>query len=79
MSLFKKEPPKACPKCGKADGWRLLTAESTHDYVNSVSAVNSFSPAPARNTFGQNLAGSAGRKSPKVRYHCDNCGYEKAY
>ena len=24
MSLFSKKIPKACPKCGKADGWCAL-------------------------------------------------------
>ncbi len=25
MALFKKDPPKACPKCGKADGWHITS------------------------------------------------------
>ena len=79
MALFKKDPPAACPKCGKADGWRMLTSEAPQDYVNTASAVNPFASAPIRNTFGQNLAGTMGRKSQKIRYHCDNCGYEKTY
>ena len=79
MSLFKKEPPMACPKCGKADGWHLMPIEAPQDYVNTASAVNSFSSAPIRNTFGQNLTGTMGKKSKKLRYHCDSCGYEKAY
>ena len=29
MALFKKDPPRACPKCGKADGWHLLDTESS--------------------------------------------------
>ena len=74
MALFRKDPPKACPKCGKADGWRVLTAEASQDYVNQGSAVNSFSSAPIRNTFSP-----MGKKSSKLRYHCDSCGYEKAY
>ena len=79
MALFKKDPPAACPKCGKADGWRVLTAEASQDYVNQGSAVNSFSSAPIRNTFSQNLTGAMGKKSSKLRYHCDSCGYEIAY
>ena len=79
MSLFSKKIPTACPKCGKADGWRALPIEAPQDYVNTASAVNSFSSAPIRNTFGQNMTGTVGRKSKKLRYHCDNCGYEKAY
>ena len=49
------------------------------DYANQASAVNSFSSAPIRNTFGQNLTGTMGKKSKKLRYHCDSCGYEKMY
>ena len=79
MSFFKQEPPKACPKCGKADGWRVLPSETPQDYVNPAAAVNSFSSAPIRNTFSQNLTGTMGKKSKKLRYHCDSCGYEKAY
>ena len=78
-TFFRKNPPAACPKCGKADGWRVLTAQASQDYVNQGSAVNSFSSAPIRNTFSQNLTGAMGKKSSKLRYHCDSCGYEKAY
>ena len=28
MSLFKKTPPKACPKCGRADGWHINRSEA---------------------------------------------------
>ena len=79
MKLFRKDPPAACPKCGKADGWRMLPIEMPQDYANQASAVNSFSSAPIRNTFGQNLTGTMGKKSKKLRYHCDCCGYEKTY
>ncbi len=79
MSLFSKRIPAACPKCGKADGWHMLQNDSAQDYTNVASAVNPFSTAPIRNTFGQNMTGTVGRKSKKLRYHCDNCGYEKAY
>ncbi len=79
MSLFRKEPPKVCPKCGKEDGWHMLPIETTQDYVNTSSAVNPFSSAPIRNTFGQNMTSTMGKKSKKLRYRCDNCGYEKEY
>lgn len=77
--MFKKDPPKACPKCGKADGWHMLQIDSAQDYTNAADAVNPFSPAPIRNTFGQNMTGTMGKKSKKLRYSCDNCGYEQAY
>ena len=77
MGLFSKSPPKVCPKCGKADGWRVLTSEPV-SYTGSSAAVNPFSPAPIRNSFGQNLTGMTG-KSKRLLYHCDNCGYEKRY
>ncbi len=78
MSIFKKEAPRACPKCGKADGWRALP-EETYGGGNAAAAVNPFSPTPIRNTFGQNLSGAAGGRSKKIRFHCQNCGYEKTY
>ena len=76
--FFKKNPPKACPKCGKADGWRALPAEP-QDYVNTGAAVNPFASAPIRGTFGQNVTGTVGRKSKKLRFRCDSCGFEKSY
>ena len=76
--FFKKNPPKACPKCGKAEGWRVLPNEIPQDYVGNA-AVNPFASAPIRGTFGQGLTGTVGKKSQKLRYHCDCCGYEKAY
>ena len=80
MALFSsKKLPAVCPKCGKADGWRMLTSEAPQDYVNTASAVNPFASAPIRNTFGQNMTSTMGKKSKKLRYHCDNCGYEKTY
>ena len=79
MSIFKKEPPKVCPKCGKADGWHMLPIETSQDYVNTASAVNPFASEPIRKTFGQNMTSTMGKKSKKLRYHCDNCGYEKTY
>ena len=63
MKLFRKDPPAACPKCGKADGWRMLPIEMPQDYANQASAVNSFSSAPIRNTFSQNLTGAMGKRA----------------
>ena len=77
--FFRKDPPAACPKCGNRNGWRVLPAEAPQDYVNPASAVNQFSAAPIRGTFSQNLTGTVGRKSRKLRYHCDHCGFEKTY
>lgn len=80
MSLFgAKNPPKACPKCGKADGWHVLPSETSQNDSNAADAVNPFSPAPIRGTFGQSLTGTMGKKSKKIRCRCDNCGFEKSY
>ena len=78
MGLFTKAIPKACPKCGKADGWRCLPAEPVQNNVTGARAVNPFSPAPIRGSFGMNLAGNMGQ-SKRIRYHCDNCGFEKTF
>lgn len=77
--FFRKNPPKACPKCGKAEGWRVLPNDIPQDYVSSAAAVNPFASAPIRGTFGGNMTGTVGKKGQKLRYHCDSCGYEKAY
>ncbi len=80
MSLFKKKIPAACPKCGKADGWHVLPEEPTDSYVlNTAAAVNSFSPAPIRGTFGQNMTAGVGKRSKKLRYQCDSCGCQRTY
>ena len=78
MSLFRKQAPKACPKCGKTDGWHAVHDNSPQDAVTDSRAVNPFSSAPIRNTFGQNLTGGSGRRAG-IRYRCDSCGYEKVY
>ena len=79
MALFRKRPPAACPKCGKADGWHVLMNEISKDYVDLSSAVNSFSAVPIRSSYGRNLTDTLGKKSGRLRYHCDSCGYEKTY
>ncbi len=78
MSIFRKDPPKVCPKCGKGDGWRCLPAEPVQNNVTDARAVNTFSSAPIRGSFGMNLTRNAGQ-SKRLRYHCDNCGFEKAF
>ena len=74
MNLFRKAPPAACPRCGKKDSWRCMPVNESA----GAAAGNPFAPAPIRNTFGQNLTGMKG-VSKRLRYHCDSCGYEKAY
>ena len=75
MGIFKKNPPKACPKCGDSTGWTLVITEEPR-YESS--AVNPFSSAPIRGSFGQNMTRSAGRYA-KRRWRCANCGFEKIY
>ena len=97
MSLFKKDPPQACPKCGKADGWHILDNEgSAADYGDRFdvrfqpggyagSAVDlgdrsreTFCPG---GTSGSQRTGMRFQNSRTgvLKYHCDECGYEKAY
>ncbi|MBQ1520209.1 MAG: hypothetical protein IIZ56_01905 [Clostridia bacterium] len=78
MCIFKKEAPSKCPKCGKADGWHVVSEDPNYNAVTSAASVNSFSSAPIRGTFGQNVTGTKGR-SKKLLYRCDNCGCEKRY
>ena len=74
--FFKKEVPKACPKCGEKDLWQCVPAEPPESESAAASAVNPFSPAPIRGSFGQNLTGMKGR-SKKLRCRCGRCGYTK--
>ena len=78
MSIFRKSIPAACPKCGKSDGWHILDGDPAYSAGNTATAVNAFSSAPIRNTFGQNMTASMGKRR-KVRYHCDDCGFERSY
>ena len=79
MSIFRrKTPPAACPKCGNAEGWNCLPAEPPANEVTAASAVNPFAPGPIRASFGQSMTRTAG-KSKKLRFHCDQCGYEEVY
>ena len=74
MGLFRKDPPPACPKCGKSDGWGPMPYEGPVRESANVSA--SFSSAPIRTS--RVSMGPTG-KSVRRRYHCGSCGYEKAY
>ena len=93
MALFKKSPPKACPKCGKSNGWHILGNEgSAVDYGGRFdvrlqpggyagSAVDIGDRS--RETFCP--GGASGNHAVQnsrtgvLTYHCDQCGYEKAY
>lgn len=75
MSIFKKEAPKACPKCGDSAGWHFVPAEEPR---YEASAVNPFSAAPIRGSFGQNMTRAPG-KNAKRRWRCEACGFEKTY
>lgn len=77
--FFKKRPSTVCPKCGKAEGWHAVTEDAPQVYASQASAVNAFSPALIRTTFGQTLSGAMGKKSGKLRFRCDSCGCEKTY
>jgi predicted RNA-binding Zn-ribbon protein involved in translation (DUF1610 family) len=74
MSLFKKTPPKACPKCGRADGWHITRIEAP---TTPTDGFYHASGATMRGPFGVQPGTSS--KPPKNRYQCDNCGFEKSY
>ena len=78
MLFFKRTPPKVCPKCGQADAWRCVISDTPHSAAANAAPVNSFASNPARGSFGQSLTGWKGQ-SKRLRYRCDNCGYEKTY
>ena len=78
MALFKKDPPKACPKCGKADGWRCMPSDMPQSMDANAAPVNAFTANPVRGSIGASMT-TRSRQSKRVRYHCDHCGFEKAF
>ena len=78
MSFFKKDPPAACPKCGKTDGWRCVLSNTPQSAEANAAPVNAFTSNPMRGSIGASVAGWKGQ-SKRLRYRCDSCGYEKAY
>ena len=77
MALFKKDPPKACPKCGKADGWRFMIDDTPLSNAANAGMGNPFYLDHQRDPF----AGGHYEQSKIISYHycCDHCGYEKTY
>jgi hypothetical protein len=77
MALFKKDPPKACPKCGKADGWGIRINEGSAvefgDRFRETLRPGGFSSNQFTDMRIQNTRDSA------VTYQCSHCGYEKSY
>ena len=74
MRLFRKDPPPACPKCGRSDGWGHMPYDGPGGQSESVSAPLSSAPIMTSRVS----MGPTG-KNVRLRYHCSNCGYEKAY
>ena len=77
MFFSKKDPPAACPKCGKADGWHIRENEgSAVDFGDRFRETlrpggyssNQFSDMRIQNS----------RNAVNV-YQCDNCGFVKSY
>ncbi len=79
MALFKKEPPKACPKCGKADSWHVQDNES-----QAVEFGDRFRETLRPGGYSSNQFTDMriqGRRNAAVSltYICDSCGYKKTY
>ena len=74
MRLFRKDPPSACPKCGKTDGWVHLPYEGPREQNEYLSVPLSSAPVMTSRVS----LGPTG-KNVRLRYHCRNCGFEKAY
>ena len=77
MALFKKDPPKTCPKCG-ASSLRCMIADTPESADLTSGPVNAYTPNLGRGAFGASLV-SRKRKSERLTYHCDNCGFEQSY
>ena len=78
MALFRKNPPKACPKCGRGDGWHCVLSDMPQSASANAAPVNSFSSNPVRGSIGASLTGWKGQ-SKRLRYRCDHCGFEKSF
>jgi len=79
MCLFKKTPPNVCPKCGRADGWRIVPFEEP---ATPDDGLYHASGASVRGPFGASPHMKAQvRKAQvgKVRYQCSNCGFQKSF
>ena len=74
MGLFSKKPPKACPKCGRADGWRIVPSEAP---TTPGDGLYHASGASLRGPFGATPNMKA--QVRKVRYSCSNCGFQKSF
>ena len=55
MGLFKKNPPAACPKCGKADGWRCMPSDMAQSMDANAAPVNAFTANPVRGSIGASM------------------------
>ena len=78
MIFSKKEPLKACPKCGKADGWRCMPSDMAQSMDANAAPVNAFTANPVRGSIGASMT-SRSRQSKRLRYRCDHCGFEKSF
>ena len=74
MGLFSKKPPKACPKCGRADGWRIVPSETP---TMPSDGLYHASGASLRGPFGATPNMKA--QVRKVRYQCSSCGFQKSF
>ena len=75
MSFLKKDPPTACPKCGKADSWRCVIDDTPLNNAANAGMGNDFYLDIQRDP----LYVRQDEPGKTIRYCCDNCGYEKTY
>ena len=78
--FFKKNPPKAWSKCGRAEGWICLyndpSAEAAYD--QQTSAREQLSPGGYK-SIDYTGSFSRRRQDRAFRYYCENCGYDRTY
>ena len=77
MSLFKKTPPKACPKCGRADGWHCVTDTLPQSNASDAGLGNPFYFDMQRDPNYNGIGTS--KPKERIHYRCESCGYEKTY
>ncbi len=74
MSIFSKKIPKACPKCGKAEGWHCEPDSAEHSAAADIALREPIYLSNEADHYYHD-------PMPKVKYRwiCDNCGFEKKY
>ena len=76
FNIFRRKPPKVCPKCHRADGWRCTYGDSEPGNLVNLMRDN-LTPGGTSNIFADSRIQHTRRRV--IKYHCSLCGFEKSY